>query len=398
MPKLSIRDLDLRGKRVFIRVDFNVPLKNGVIGDDTRIRASLPTITYALEQGATVVLASHLGRPKGKTNPKMSLRPIADRLAMLLGKPVAFAEDCIGDPAKKAVAAAHTTHGVVLLENLRFHAEEEKNDPQFAAALASLADCYVNDAFGAAHRAHASVEAITRQIPRAAAGLLMEQELKYLGHVLASPERPFVAILGGAKVSDKIEVIENLLDKVDTLLIGGAMAYTFFKSRGIPVGKSLVEDDKLEAAKSIQTHVEGKGKNIAFELPIDHVVVERLEAGAPSEVLAVGDARIGDRLGVDIGPATIAAYEQSLRTARTVVWNGPMGVFEIDAFALGTNAIARAVANVKGTTIIGGGDSIAAVNKAGIADAITHISTGGGASLEFLGGRTLPGVAALADK
>jgi phosphoglycerate kinase len=394
--KLSIKDLDLAGKRVFIRVDFNVPLKGGVIGDDTRIRASLPTIKYALEQGATVVLASHLGRPKGKPNPDMSLRPVAVRTAELLGRPVAFADDCIGDAATRAVAAAHASRGVVLLENLRFHAEEEKNDPAFAKALASLADRYVDDAFGAAHRAHASVEGITHYIERAAAGLLMEQELKYLGHVLESPERPFVAILGGAKVSDKIEVIENLLGKVDRLLIGGAMAYTFFKSRGLPVGKSLVEDDKLDHARKIEALA--ASKNTKLELPTDHVVAEKLDANVPREVLAVGDPNIGDRMGLDIGPKTIDAYSASLAGARTVVWNGPMGVFEIDAFAAGTNAIANAVANVKGTTVIGGGDSIAAVKKAGIADRITHISTGGGASLEFLGGRVLPGVAALADK
>jgi phosphoglycerate kinase len=392
--KLSIRDLDLKGQRVFVRVDFNVPLKNGVIGDDTRIRSSLSTIQYALEHGATVVLASHLGRPKGKPNPEMSLRPIADRLAALLGKPVTFATDCIGDAARQAIEA--TPGGVVLLENLRFHPEEEKNDPVFAKALASLADLYVNDAFGAAHRAHASVEGITHFVKRAAAGLLMEQELKYLGQALESPERPFVAIIGGAKVSDKIDVIRNMLGKVDRLIIGGAMAYTFFKARGIPVGKSLVEDDKIGEAKAIEADAAKRG--VTLLLPTDHVVAAKLEAGAAHEVLAVGDASIGDRMGLDIGPATIAAYTTAIADAKTVVWNGPMGVFEIEAFAAGTNAVAQAVAAVKGTTIIGGGDSIAAVKKAGIADRITHISTGGGASLEFLGGQTLPGVAALADK
>jgi phosphoglycerate kinase len=388
--KLSIKDLDLKGQRVFIRVDFNVPLKNGVIGDDTRIRSSLPTVQYALDHGATVILASHLGRPKGKVNPDMSLRPLVDPLAALLGRPVAFATDCVGEPARQAKG------DVVLLENLRFHPEEEKNDPAFAKELASLATRYVNDAFGAAHRAHASVEGITHFIERPAAGLLMEKELQYLGHALEKPERPFVAILGGAKVSDKIDVIKNMLGKVDRLIIGGAMAYTFFKARGVPVGKSLVEDDKVGEAQAIEA--DAKARGVTLLLPTDHVVTTKLEAGAPHEVLAVGDAAIGDRMGVDIGPASIAAYTAAIADARTVVWNGPMGVFEIDAFAAGTNAVAAAVAAVKGTTIIGGGDSIAAVKKAGIADKITHISTGGGASLEFLGGQTLPGVAALAEK
>jgi phosphoglycerate kinase len=393
--KLSIRDLDLAGRRVFIRVDFNVPLKAGVIGDDTRIRASVPTVQYALDHGAAVVLASHLGRPKGKPSPQYSLGPVGPRLSELIGKPVAFADDCVGESAARAVQQAGPG-GVTLLENLRFHPEEEKNDPKFAAALASLADLYVDDAFGAAHRAHASVEAITRCVSKAAAGLLMEQELRYLGHVLESPERPFVAVLGGAKVSDKIEVIQNMLGKVDRLLIGGAMAYTFFKSRGIPIGRSLVEDEKLEAARSIEAEAARLGMQLA--LPLDHIVVGKLEAGAASETLKVGDPAIGDRLGVDIGPATVDAYTRLIADAKTVVWNGPMGVFEIDAFAAGTTGVARAVAAVHGTTIVGGGDSIAAVKKAGVTDGITHISTGGGASLEFLGGRTLPGVAALTDK
>jgi len=394
--KLSISDLDLGGKRVFIRVDFNVPIKNGVIGDDTRIKASLPTIKYALDKGATVILASHLGRPKGKVAPEFSLQPIVGRLSELLGRKVAFATDCIGEPAQKAVAEAQKGDKVVLLENLRFHAEEEKDDPAFAKQLASLADLYVNDAFGSAHRAHASVHAMVRAMGKGAAGFLMDKELKYLGEAVNSPVRPFVAIIGGAKVSDKIEVIENLLTKVDTLLIGGAMAYTFFKAQGLPVGKSLVENDRLDSAKDVAARAKERG--VALELPLDHVVAPKLEAGAPTAVLAVTDAAIGDRMGLDIGPKTAEKYAGILKNAHTVVWNGPMGVFEIPEFAHGTEAVARAVAAVKGTTVVGGGDSISAINKVGVADQITHISTGGGASLEFLGGQELPGVAALTDK
>jgi phosphoglycerate kinase len=396
MAKLSIRDVNVEGKRVFIRVDFNVPLKNGVISDDTRIRASLPTIQYALEHGGTVVLASHLGRPKGKPAAEFTLRPVADRVSSLLGRTVVFADDCIGKPAQDAVAQAQRSTKVVLLENLRFHSGEEKNDADFARSLASLADMYVDDAFGAAHRAHASVEGITHLLPQAAAGLLMERELKYLGHVLEAPDRPFVAILGGAKVSDKIEVIENLLGKIEALLVGGAMAYTFFKSQGLPIGRSLVEDDRLDSARRLMTDATRRGVRLC--LPTDHVVADRIEAGVAHEVISVNDPAIGNRMGVDIGPLTIKAYDQVISTAKTVVWNGPMGVFEVDAFAAGTSAVARSVAAVHGTTIIGGGDSIAAVHKAGVAGRITHISTGGGASLEFLGGRTLPGVAALSDR
>ena len=393
--KKTVRDLQLKDRRVFIHVDFNVPLKNGVIGDDTRIRESLPTITHALAAGAArIVLASHLGRPRGTPNPEMSLRPVADRLSQLLGTPVAFAEDCIGPKAEAAVASA-PAGGIVMLENLRFHPEEEKNDPAFAKSLAALTDVYVNDAFGAAHRAHASVEAIVRLVREAGAGLLMEKELKYLGHVLENPERPFVAILGGAKVSDKIDVIENLIPRVDRLLIGGAMAYTFFKATGKPVGRSLVEDDKLDEARTIIAKAKERG--LPLLLPVDHVVAPKLEAGAPTETLSVDSAAIGDRMGLDIGPQTARAYADALGDAKTVVWNGPMGVFEIDAFAQGTIAVAKAVADVKGTTIVGGGDSIAAIHKAGVADRITHISTGGGASLEFLGGQTLPGVAVLPE-
>ena len=396
MPKLTIRDLTLRGRRLFIRVDFNVPVKNGSITDDTRIRASKPTIDYALDAGATVILASHFGRPKGKPKPEFSLRPVADHLAHLLGRKVVFGSDCVGTEAQRAVDEARGSGAVVLLENLRFHPEEEKNDAGFSKDLAALADEYVDDAFGAAHRAHASVEGMTHCFAKPAAGLLMERELQYLGHALGSPDRPFVAILGGAKVSDKIEVIQNLLGKVDRLVIGGAMAYTFLKSRGVPTGTSLVEGDKLDSARAITADAAARGVELA--LPVDHVVTERIAADSPHEVLAIDDARIGERLGVDIGPATVAKYESLLKDARTVVWNGPMGVFEIPAFAGGTNAVARAVANVQGTTIVGGGDSIAAIQKSGVADRITHISTGGGASLEFLGGQTLPGVAALGEK
>jgi phosphoglycerate kinase len=388
----SVTDLDLRGKKVFIRVDFNVPIKNGQITEDTRIRASLPTIRHAIDSGATVILASHLGRPKGKVNAEYSLRPVAARLSELLGRPVAFAEDCVGEPAKRAIAQAGAG-GVVLLENLRFHAEEEKNDSGFATQLAELADVYINDAFGSAHRAHASTEGIVRHIGQSAAGLLMAKEVEYLSRGLESPERPFVAILGGAKVSDKLEVIENLIPRVDALLIGGAMAYTFLRARGVPVGKSLVEEDLLDTARDLERRAKEKG--LRLEVPADHLVSPKLEAGALSDVLAVGDPAIGDRMGLDIGPKTIQTYRDVILGAKTVIWNGPMGVFEIDQFAAGTIEIAKAVASVKGTTIIGGGDSIAAVVKAGVADRITHISTGGGASLEFLGGRTLPGVEAL---
>ena len=389
MAKSSIRDLDLRGKRVFIRVDFNVPLAPGgqEITSDKRIRASLPTIQYALDQGAGVILASHLGRPKGKPNAEMSLKPVAARLSELLKKPVAMAPDCVGPEVE---AMLPKPGDVLLLENLRFHAEEEKNDKEFAKQLAKLADLYVNDAFGSAHRAHASTEGMIEFVPQAAAGLLMDKELEYLGKAVKNPDRPCIALLGGAKVSDKIEVIQNLLKVVDTLLIGGAMAYTFLKAKGEPIGRSLVEDDKLELAKELMATSGAK-----LKLPSDHVIASELKAGAANEVVTtIPDGKIA----VDIGPATVAAYSDVLRTAKTIIWNGPMGVFEMPPFDAGTVALAKAVAASGAVSVVGGGDSEKAIKSAGVADKITHISTGGGASLEFLGGIELPGVAALTEK
>lgn len=389
MAKLSIRDLDLKGKRVFMRVDFNVPLANGgqEITSDKRIKAALPTIQYALEQGAGLVLASHLGRPKGKINPEMSLKPVAARLAELLGREVRMAPDCVG-PVVEAMLPAPGE--VLLLENLRYHAEEEKNDPEFARQLAALGEVYVNDAFGTAHRAHASTEGIIQFLKPAAAGLLMEKELEYLFKCTQSPEHPCVGILGGAKVSDKIEVIENLLKFVDKLLIGGAMAYTFAKAQGQPVGKSLVEADKVELAASLLAKAGGK-----LLLPVDHVVAELFEANAPNEV--VTEIPEG-KMGMDIGPATRKAFAEVLSGAKTIIWNGPMGVFEKTPFDAGTVAVAEAVANSGALSVVGGGDSEKAVKQAGLSAKISHISTGGGASLEFLSGLTLPGVAALSEK
>jgi phosphoglycerate kinase len=388
--KKTVRDYDFKGKRVLVRVDFNVPIKGGKVADDTRIQASLPNLRYLLDQGAGIILCSHLGRPKGKPEPEFSLRPVAGHLAGLLGRPVGFVETCIGADAKAAAAALRPGE-VLLLENTRFYKEEEKNDPAFAKELASLAEVYVNDAFGSAHRAHASTEGVARHLP-AVAGFLMEQELAYLGKALASTEKPFVAILGGAKISDKIGVVESLLARADRLLIGGGMANTFLAAKGLAMADSLVEADSVEKAKDI---LKNTGERLL--LPTDVVVGDKFEAGAARKVVAVEAIPAGWRA-MDIGPKTIETFSTALKGARLIVWNGPMGVFEFPAFAAGTQAIARAVAESGGTSVIGGGDSVAAVKQAGVADRITHISTGGGASLEFLEGQTLPGVAALLDK
>ena len=395
LRKRTIEDLDIAGRRVFIRVDFNVPIVDGKITDDTRIKASLPTIRYAVTRNATVILASHLGRPRGHRCDDLTLRPVAARLSELLQSPGKFTEAIIGASAQRVIA--DTKPGdIVLLENLRFHQGEEANAPEFARALADLADIYVNDAFGTAHRAHASTEGITQHLTEVGTGLLMATELNYLGRVLNDPDRPLVALIGGAKVSSKIDVIHNLVERADTLLIGGAMAYTFFKELGLPIGQSLVENDLLETARNIISKVETR--DIAFELPVDHVVTSKTDGSGAYQVLGVNDPAIGDRLGVDIGPKTVEHYSKILAGASTVVWNGPMGIFETDVFSNGTKGVAQAVAAVRGTTIVGGGDSIAAITRLGVKDHISHISTGGGASLEFLGGRTLPGVAAIPDR
>ena len=401
MPKLSIRDLDLAGKRVFIRVDFNVPIKDSKVEDDTRIRAALSTINYAAERGARLILASHLGRPKGQRVEKYSLLPVAEHLSNLIGNPVAFAEDCVGEAAKSKVSSLKNGQ-VLLLENLRFHSEEEKNEEGFAKELASLCDVYVNDAFGAAHRAHASTVGITKFVNQAATGLLMEKELEYLGRVISDPEHPFVAILGGAKVSDKLPVIQALIDrKVDRLLIGGAMAYTFLKAEGFTVGKSLVENDKLEIAAQIKKRCEDAG--VKLLLPTDHQVVDSYEPIKGGQVLAKTipiEFTNAGHAGMDIGIESVRYFADALRDAKTIIWNGPMGVFEEKPFDEGTVGIARAVADAAdrgATVIVGGGDSVAAITRAGVADRITHISTGGGATLEFLAGEELPGVEALTN-
>ena len=407
MPKLSIRDLDLADQRVFIRVDFNVPLsKEGTITDDTRIRETIPTIEYALRRKAKVILAAHLGRPKGKRVDTMSLRPVVDRLRQLLenvltdGENVAFAPDCVG-PIAREMAGNLESGQTLLLENLRFHNGEEANDPAFAKQLAELCDLYVDDAFGAAHRAHASTEGITHFVKqkggKCAAGLLMEKELNYLSKAVTDANRPFVAIIGGAKVSDKIEVITALLDKVDALLIGGAMAYTFLNAKGQTTGKSLAEPDKIDVARAAMAKADKR--EVKFLLPVDHILADKFAADAKTQIFS-GDAPFPENyMALDIGPETIKLFSAEIADAATIVWNGPMGVAELSPFAKGTNAIARAIAkNEDCISIVGGGDSVAAVNNSGVADKITHISTGGGASLEFLEGKVLPGVAALDDK
>lgn len=393
MNKKSVRDIEVAGKKVFVRVDFNVPLQDGVISDDTRIRETLPTIQYLVEQGARVILASHLGRPKGQVVEEFRLTPVAHRLSELLGKPVVKVDETIGDAVKEEVNKL-SDGDVLLLENVRFYPGEEKNDPEFAKALAELADIYVNDAFGAAHRAHASTEGIAHHLP-AVSGLLMEKELRVLGQALQSPERPFTAIIGGAKVKDKIGVIENLLNLADNILIGGGIAYTFFKAQGYEIGKSLVDNEKLDLALGFIEKAKEKG--VKLYLPVDILVADDFSAEANTQVVSI-DSIPAEWEGVDIGPKTAELYTDVIKNSKLVVWNGPMGVFEIDKFSNGTKAVAQACAETEGYTVLGGGDSAAAAEKFKLADRMNHISTGGGASLEFMEGKALPGVVALNDK
>lgn len=417
MDKLTIRDVELKGKRVLMRVDFNVPIENGAVADDTRITSALPTIKYVLDHGASVILMSHLGRPKGKPNPEYSLRPVADRLSELMHRPVNFVEDCVGPEVKKVADNLRKEQHILLLENLRFHPEEEgkvklaedatdeqkaaakadmkQKQDAFAAELSSLGDVYVNDAFGTAHRAHASTALVTKFFKVNAAGFLLEKEIQYMGRAMANPDRPFVAILGGAKVSDKVNVISNLLGKVDSLLIGGAMAYTFYRAQGLPTGTSLVEEDKVDLARNLLA--QARERDVRLLLPVDHVIADAFSADANHET--VGKDGIKDGwMALDIGPQTASLYGDVIRKARTVIWNGPMGCFEMAPFAGGTMTVAKAIAETDCISIIGGGDSVSAINRSGLADKITHISTGGGASLEFLEGKVLPGVAALSDR
>ena len=394
MSKATVRDIDVRGKRVLVRVDFNVPLDSeGRITDDTRIRAALPTIKYLLEHNAKVILASHLGRPKGERKEEVSLAPVAGRLEELIGRPVRKLDDCVGARVEEEVASMQDGN-VILLENLRFHKEEEANDEGFARSLAALADIYVNDAFGTAHRAHASTAGVAQFLP-GVAGFLMEKEIEVMGKVLSLPERPFVAILGGAKVKDKVGVISNLLEKVDVLIVGGGMAYTFLKAKGLEIGKSIVDLEKLDLAKELMEKAEAKG--VIFLLPVDVVIADRFAEDADTKTVPISEIP-EDWQALDIGPETLQEFSQEIRSAKTVVWNGPMGVFEMKPFAEGTRGVARALADSDAVTIVGGGDSVAALEEMGFADKMTHVSTGGGASLEFLEGKVLPGVAALRDK